>query len=85
MALLRDVDCSPAGRFVGSARGPTITGHLKQVRPDRVESMVLRDRFAGREPVKELQSHVWASCHGYSNSVVQRHNAVVGDTQEQLV
>src|SRR5215472_17050118 len=85
VALTGEVGRPPGGCQEGIARSRAIAGHLQQVRPDRVEPVVLGDPFVCLERVEKVQPRTWASGHGHCDGVVQRHNGIGGDPHQQLV
>jgi hypothetical protein len=85
VALLRDAGRSAGRRQVGGARRRPVTGHLQQVRADRVQPVVPGDPLIGLELSEQVKPRASASGHGHRDGVVQRHHGVVGGPHQQLV
>ena len=85
VTLLREV-AGQAGRGeIGLARGGGPAGHLEQVRADRGQPVIPGQPLVRFEPAEPAEPGLRAVHHGDRDGVVQRHDRVALDLQQELV
>src|SRR5690349_13690192 len=85
VALVRQAH-RPLGRgLIAGPGGLVLAGHLEQVRAHRFEPVVTGDPPVGLEPSEPFQAGAGAMGHRHRDGVVQRHDGIIADPQQQVI